>query len=83
MIPLSSASSTGLTWSKIPHTRDHELKLNGEAVGTLRKPSFWSCNFVAETRDGRWTFRRGGFLGTGTEILDGERPIAIFKALVR
>jgi hypothetical protein len=80
MIPLSSAISTGLTWSKIPHTRDHELKLNGEAVGTLRKPSFWSCHFVAETRDGRWTFRRGGFLGTGTEILDGERPIATFKA---
>jgi hypothetical protein len=80
MIPLSSAVSQGLIGSKLPHSQDYELTLNNEVVGTLRRPSLWSTNFVAETQNGRWTFVRGGFLGTGAEILQGERPIASFKA---
>ena len=82
MIPISSANSSGLTWSKISWTRGYELKLNGEVVGKLERPSYWCSKFLAETQDGRWIFRRGGFLGTGAEILDAasEQPIAVLKS---
>lgn len=70
MIPISSALSGGLIFSRLSHSQNYELKLNNEVVGSLTKPSFWSCEFIAETRDGRWTFRHGGFLGTGAEIVD-------------
>lgn len=82
MIPFSSAISSGLTWSKISWTRGYELKLHGEVVGKLERPSFWCSKFLAETQDGHWIFRRGGFLGSGAEILDAasEQPIATFKS---
>ena len=82
MIPLSSAVSSELTWSRIPHSRNYELKLNDEVVGKLVHPSIWSSDFVAETEDGRWTLRRGGFLGTGSEIVDAasQQQIAAFKS---
>lgn len=82
MIPLSSAVSSGLTWSKIPHSRNYQLELKGEVVGRLERPSFWSSKFVVETEASRWTFRRGGFLGTGAEVVDAasEQPIATFKS---
>jgi hypothetical protein len=83
MIPLSSASaiSSGLTWSKIPGSRDYELKLNGEAVGTLRRPGWFSTSFLAETQAGNWTFRRGGCLGGGAQILDSlSHPIATLQS---
>jgi hypothetical protein len=70
MIPISSAGSSGLTWSKVSCNRSYELKLNDEVVGTLKRPSFWSSNFLAETQDERWMFRRGGWLGTGAQIVD-------------
>ena len=85
MIPLSSATSpaisSGLTWSKIPHSRDYELKLNGEAVGTLRRPGWFSSSFLAETQVGNWTFRRSGW-GSGAQILDtaSQQPIATLKS---
>jgi hypothetical protein len=37
MIPLSSAISSGLTWSNIARNRGYELRLNCEVVGTLRR----------------------------------------------
>jgi hypothetical protein len=82
MIPFSSAVSGEFTWSKIPHTRNYELKLDGETMGTLQRLSCWSSKFLAETRDGRWTFRRGGFLGPGAAIEDAhsEQPVATFKS---
>ena len=84
MIPLSpsAAISGGLTWAKIPHSRDYELKLNGEAVGTLRRPGWFSSSFLAETQAGNWTFRRGGCLGSGARILDSAslQPIATLKS---
>ena len=80
MIPLSTAISGGLTWKKIPHSRNYELKTNGELVGTLQRTSIWSSSFIAETRDGAWTFRRTGFLGTRAEVLEAEIPIATFKS---
>lgn len=81
MIPFSSAVSGRLTWSKTPHSRNYELKLNDEVMGTLERPSCWSSKFLAETQDGRWAFRRGGCLGTGAEISDedSEQPMATFK----
>jgi hypothetical protein len=81
MIPLSSAASGGLTWSKIPRSRNYEFKLNGKVWGSLRRPGFWSSTFVAETEDGRWTFQRAGFFHTGAEILDSAtgHQIATFK----
>jgi hypothetical protein len=82
MNPLSSIVRNRLTWSKIPQTPNYELKLNDETTGILSRPSYWSPRFLAETRDGRWVFRRQGFLGTGVEITDAisEEPIATFKS---
>jgi len=82
MIPLSTAISSGLTWSKISCGRSYELQQNGQAVGTLQHPSFWSSSFVAETQGGCWTFRRGGWLGAGSVILDlsSQQQIATFKS---
>src|SRR5215472_5477584 len=82
VIPLSSAGSSGLAWCKIPRSRSYELKLKGEVVGTLRRPSCWSSKVLAEFPDGRWTFHRCGLLGTGSEIVDSasEQGIATFKS---
>jgi len=84
MIPLSSSSaiSGGLTWKKISCNRSYELKLNDQIVGTLKQPSFWSSDFIAETQTGNWTFRKTGFLGNGAEVFDSasQQPIATFKA---
>ena len=59
MIPLNSATASAnsgaLTWTKISCNRRHELKLKGEIVGELTRPSYWSQRFVAATREGRWT----------------------------
>jgi hypothetical protein len=81
MIPLSSAISLGLTWSKVSH-KNYELKLNDEVVGTLHRPSLWSSSFLAETQSGRWTFRRAGWLGAGAQILDSgsQQEVATFKS---
>ncbi len=87
MIPISPAVSSGLsdglTWSKIPRCQGYELRLKNDAVATLQKVSFWSCNYRVETQDGQWTFRRSGFLGTGAEIVDAasQLPIATFKSV--
>jgi hypothetical protein len=82
MIPISSAISSGLIWSKVSRNRSYELKRNNEVVGTLQRPTFWSSNFVAETQHGRWTFRRGGWLGSGAQIVDSasQQAIATLKS---
>jgi len=84
MIPLSSASalSGGLTWKKLSCSRRSELRLNDQLFGTLDRPSFWSSDFVAETQNGSWIFRRTGFMGNGAEVFDSasQQPIATFKA---
>jgi hypothetical protein len=80
---VSSAVSGSLTWSKISCMQQHhELKLNGELVGSLRKPSFWSSEFEAETQSGRWTIRKAGFCGTGAAIVDAasQQTIATSKS---
>jgi hypothetical protein len=85
MIPISSVVSGGipnaLTWKKGQRSRSFELKLNNEVVGTLERPSFWSCSYVVETADGRWTFRQAGYFG-GAEIVDESslQTIATLKS---
>jgi hypothetical protein len=90
MIPISSASSNRaipgatsnrLTWTKGQRSRSYELKLNGEVVGTLERPSFWSCSYEVETADGRWTFRQADCFG-GAEIVDesSQQTIATLKS---
>jgi len=82
MIPHSSAISGGLSWSRLPRNQGYELRANDEIVGSLHRPSFWSSNFVAETQSGQWTFHRGGFLGSGAQIVDlaSQQQIASFKS---
>lgn len=72
MIPLYSAISGGLAWSKASHKRGYELKRNGEVVGSLRRPSCWSSELQAESHHGSWKFRRTGFFRTGTEIVESS-----------
>jgi hypothetical protein len=48
---------------------------NDQSAGTLQKPSFWSGIYIATTADGTWTFRRGGFLNAGSEIVDASQQI--------
>jgi hypothetical protein len=81
MIPISSAISGGLVWSKIPHTRGYELKSNGETVASLHRTSCWSSEFRAESQHGHWRFRRLGFWRMNTEIRDvnSGAPIATFR----
>ncbi len=82
MIPLTSAGSRGLTWSTIAHHQGYELKLNDEVVGTLHRPGFFSSSFLADTQDVHWTFRRGGLLGAGAQVLDSvsQQQIATFQS---
>jgi hypothetical protein len=86
MIPLStaraSATSGTLTWSRFSCDRRHELRRNGEVVGELKRPSFWSASFIAETQHGSWRFRRSGFWGNVVEVADqaSAEPVASFQA---
>jgi len=77
MIPISSAISGGLVWSKTPFSCSYELKSNGETVGSLRRTSFWTSEFRAESYHGSWRFRRSGCLRAGTEIIDLTSSVAI------
>ena len=81
MIPISSANSGGLFWSKIPHQRGFQLKNNGEVICSLQKANFWATEFRAESAHGIWKFRRTGCFRTSTEIVDANSnaQIAIFK----
>jgi hypothetical protein len=77
MIPLSSAISGGLVWSKTLHKPGYELRRDGEVVGSLRRTSCWSSEFQAESRHGSWRFRRTGFSRGRTEIVDADSRIQI------
>jgi hypothetical protein len=72
MIPISSAISGGLIWSKTSCKRGYELKCNGEIVASLQRKSFWSSEFQAESARGSWKFRRTGCFRAGTEIVDSN-----------
>jgi|HubBroStandDraft_6_1064221.scaffolds.fasta_scaffold1162279_1 hypothetical protein len=91
MIPastsLTSTASGGflsneLSWSRSCWGRSFEFHRNGQVVGVLERPSFWSSSFLGVTDGGqRWKFRKAGCWGNRAEILDAdtERPVAQFK----
>ena len=74
MIPISSAISGGLAWSR--KGSGYELKLNHEVVGRLHKTNFWSSDYRAESSHGNWKFVRCGRLGNGAEIRDENNVCA-------
>jgi len=82
MIPLPATSAGHLTWSKIPHTHNYELRRNDEVIATLHHLRGMSPHYVAQSHYGRWIIRRNGFLGAGSEILDADsqKQTATFKA---
>src|SRR5712692_5655452 len=81
MIPISSAISGGLVWSKIPHQRGYELKSNGSTIAALERKSCWSQEFHAASQQTSWKFRRIGFWRFASEIVDVNSgvQIATFK----
>jgi len=82
MIPTSTATSTRITWSRIRHSRNYQISMGTEVLGSLKRPSFWSCEFIAETQGGRWLLRRTGFFRNNAEVVDAEtgRQIATFQS---
>jgi hypothetical protein len=77
MIPISSAVTGELVWSKTPHKRGYELKHNGEIVASLQRTSYWSSEYQAESQRGKWRFRRTGFWRIASEIVDANSGVRI------
>ena len=79
MIPLTTATSSGFTFST--NWRGFELKQNGQTIATVKRPRVWSCDFTAATPCESWIFRRVGFWGNKAEILHAasQQSIATFK----
>jgi hypothetical protein len=83
MIPPATATSAGFSWIKLPYHRGCELKRDNEVMGTLQRSSKWASDYVASTPNGEWTFRRTGFWGSGTEIVDtnSRQTVATFTPI--
>lgn len=81
MIPLSPATPSEFTWSKLPRSRGYEVKLNGTIVGTLRRTKLWSSNYQAITSDRTFAFRRSCW-GSKVEIVNSTsgQQIALFQS---
>ena len=81
MIPLSPATPSQFTWSKLPRSRGYEVKLHGIIVGTLRRTKLWSSNYQATTSDGTFAFRRSCW-GTKVEIVNSTsgQQIALLQS---
>ena len=81
MIPLSPATPSQFTWSRLPRSRGYEVKLHGTIVGTLRRTKLWSSNYEAITSDGILIFRRSCW-GTKVEIVNStsDQQIALFQS---
>lgn len=79
MIPLSTAVSSGFTFSG--NWRGFEVKQSEQIVATLKCLRVWSSEFLAETPGVKWIIRRGGFWGNKGEIQDAasKQQIAVFK----
>ena len=82
MIPFPSAISSGITWTSLPKNRGYEIHQQGEVIGTLLSPGPVSSDFLVETCQGKWIFRRSGLMGASAQILEMEtqRPIATFRS---
>lgn len=84
MIPAPRVISLGYSWSTLPHSRIHEVRSNGQLVGTVQRPSVSNYDYEAKTTASQWIFRRTGLMGTGAEILDAtsSEPIASLKGRI-
>ena len=82
MIPFASAVSRRFTWSRLPHNRGYELKLNGSVVGTIRRRSLWTSDYDGTTSEKSFRIRRNSWCGTRAEIVDSisQEPIAAFES---
>jgi hypothetical protein len=80
MIPISSAISGRLVWSKSPCKRGYELKRNGDMVGSLQRTSFWSSEFQAESVHGNWKLRRTGCFSAEIVDSNSDTRIAVFNS---
>ena len=82
MIPLSSANSSGFTWSKRPRSCGFEVKLHGSVVGALRRMSFWSSNYEAKNIGRHIPNKTQGWSGTKVAIVDSvsQQQIALFES---
>lgn len=82
MIPLPTAISTGFTWKRLPRNGGFEFRRDNKVVGSLKRPSIWSGNLIAESSHGTWMFRRCGFLGTSVEVvgIESQQQVATFKS---
>ena len=80
MIPLSTAISSGLSFSS--NWQGFELKQDDQLLGTLKRPRMWSSEFTAAIHNQGWLIRRSGFWGNKGEILDAasQQQIAAFKS---
>lgn len=81
MIPSSSVTLSRFTWSNLPKNQGCELRRDGRPVGSLLRPSVWSSAYRAVSGEKQWTFRRCGFWGNGSDIVEsGSQPaMATFK----
>ena len=81
MIPSSSVTLGTFTWSNLPKNQGCELRRDGGPLGTLRRPSVWSSDYVATIGGKQWTFRRSGFWGNCSDVVDSDSQpaIATFK----
>ena len=69
---------TTLAWVQ-PHLlkRNYELRAGDDVIATLRFRSAFGYSATAESSDGCWTFKRGGFLmGSTVRACDSDAEIA-------
>jgi len=81
MIPSSSVTLGTFTWSNLPKNQGCELRRDGRPVGRLLRPSVWSSDYLAVSGEKQWTFRRSGFWGNCSDIVESgsQQAIAAFK----
>ena len=81
MIPSSSVTVSTFNWSSLPKNQGCELRRHGGVVGTLLRPGIGSSDYVATIGEKQWTFRRSGFWGNCSDIVDSnsQQVIAAFQ----
>lgn len=77
MIPSSSVTLSTFTWSNLPKNQGCELWRDGRPLGKLLRPGIWSSDYVAISGEKQWTFRRRGFWGNCSDIVDSDSQHAI------
>jgi hypothetical protein len=78
---ISSFHTAPLTWSKVAGCGSYELLRDGESIASMRRLSFWSPAFLAESPVGSWRFLPAGCLQSQTDIVSNLSgvPLATFR----